>query len=176
MSSSDRSTSHSSTILRSRYQDLLKGTAPVIIVNVLRDNNLLTEEETEKVLRFENDSAQHRELLDILSCKGIPMLTKYSSAIKKSKRHAGMNVGKAYELSVQVPYTKPPNKSQHEYQGYPDRSLSVGSSHVVNGEGCLSPQAGDECILLASTLGGNSESGPSAIGHDLVGSATLAYE
>ena len=85
MSSRTPPKTHSSEILHSRYRDLLKGTVPSQIASGLCENNLLTTEELRMILSFEIDVKRHRELLDILSRKGIPMLTKYSAAIKSIK-------------------------------------------------------------------------------------------
>ena len=178
MSSGSHSSGRSSTILRSRYQDLLKDTVPSKIVDVLCDNDLLTQEETQRILSCESDTEQHRELLDILTCKGIPMLTKFSSAIKNAKRQPDTNLGKVQQLSTETSFPKPPNMSQHECQGFPDTRLSVGSTHVMNGEVSQPqrpPHTGDECIILASILGGDS-AGHAAADDDLVGSTTPAHE
>ena len=175
MSSGGRSAGHSSTILRSRYQDLLKDIIPSKVVDILCDNNLLTQEETLRILGFESDAEQHQELLDTLTRKGIPMLTKYSSAIKNAKRQPDTNLCKVQEQLASVP--KSPNKPQLECQGFPDTRLSVGSTHVMNGEvgqPPRPPQTGDECIILASPLGGESEQA-TATG-DLVGSTPPAHD
>ena len=88
---------HSSEILHSRYRDLLKGTVPSQIASGLCEDNLLTTEELRTILSFETDVKRHHELLDILSRKGIPMLTKYSAAIKsiKSKPSFSNKLGEA---------------------------------------------------------------------------------
>lgn len=180
MSSGYCSSGHSSTILRSRYNDLLKDTVPSKVVEILCDNNLLTQEEKQRILSFESNAKQHQELLDTLTQKGIPMLTKYSSAIKKAKRQANGNLGKVHQqLSTEASAPKSPNKPQHECQGFPDSRLSVGSTHVMNGEVGQPPRpplTGDECIILASPHGGDSEHARAATAGDLVGSATPAHD
>ena len=96
----------SSEILHSRYRDLLKGTVPSQIASGLCEDNLLTTEELRTILSFETDVKRHRELLDILSRKGIPMLTKYSAAIKsiKSKPSFSNKLGEAAPSPSSVGY------------------------------------------------------------------------
>ena len=109
------------------------------------------------------------------------MLTKYSSAIKNAKRQSDTNLGKVHQqLSTEASVPKSPNKPQHECQGFPGTRSSVGSTHVMNGEVGQPPrplQTGDECIILASPLGGDSgHARATATAGDLVGSATPAHD
>ena len=82
----NQSRNYSSEILRSRYSDLLKGTVASKTARALYDCELLTDEELQTIISCDSDAKQHEQLLDTLTYKGIPMLTKFSPAIKTAKQ------------------------------------------------------------------------------------------
>ena len=131
----------SSEILRSRYRDLLKGTVPSQIASGLCEHNLLTTEELRTILSFEVDAKRHHELLDILSHKGIPMLTKYSSAIKSIKKQPSFSNGESKLGEAPSPSSSQgplalaliPHKMDKECQGFPaTSSIPLGNPGIMN--------------------------------------------
>ena len=131
----------SSEILRSRYRDLLKGTIPSQIASGLCEDNLLTTEELRTILSFEVDAKRHHELLDILSRKGIPMLTKYSSAIKSIKKQPYFSNRESKLGETPSPSSSQgplalaliPHKMDKECQGFPAMSsIPLGNPGIMN--------------------------------------------
>ena len=190
MSSSTPPKIRSSEILRSRYQDLLKGTIPGQIASGLCENNLLTTEDLRTILSFEADAKRHQELLDILSCKGIPMLTKYSSAIKSIKSQPNLSnseskVGEAPSpsgSSSQGPLALAvvPHRMDKECQGFPAMSnMTMGNPGVMNSAQGIALQkvqtggGGTQAARQGSPAG---DSGPQ-YGYDLVavGSSNMDF-
>ena len=182
MSASSLPKSRSSEILRSRYRDLLKGTAPSKIASGLCNNDLLSKEELQTILSFEVDAKRHHELLDILSHKGIPMLTKYSAAIKSIKKQPNFtnsegSLGEAPSCSSQGPLVHTPvilhdsHKMDEECQGFPiTNHLPVGNLQDMNsarGKSPIKVQTGDASIQTAKQ---GSPAGDSCVhnGYDLV--------
>ena len=129
MSSGDRSKDYSSSILHSRYKDLLKGTVPSDISRVLCEQKLLTDREVQRIENCGGDAKKQRELVDILTRKGIPMLTKYSPVIKKAKfRQMATNDDKGLQHSTELPAT------HSECQDLPGMGIShKGKAHITNG-------------------------------------------
>lgn len=150
----------SSEILRSRYRDLLKGAVPSQIASGLCEANLLTTQELRTILSFEADARRHTELLDILTLKGIPMLAKYSSAIKsiKSQPSYESKRGEAPSPSSSsggsqgpLALALVPHKMNKECQGFPVKSNTP--------LGVMNTSCQQEGIALqkAQTGGGGSE-------------------
>ena len=198
MSSCTPPKTRSSEILRSRYRDLLKGTIPSHIASGLCEDNLLTTEELRTILSFETDVKRHHELLDILSHKGIPMLTKYSAAIKsiKSQPSFSNKLGEAApspsiqylngsQGSLALTQTPIPHRMDEECQGFPATSnnnniIPLGDLQVMS---CAQQgialhdqkvQTGDDGSTLSeaakqgSPTAGGGDSCPHQCGYDVV--------
>ena len=190
MSSSSSPKARSSEILRSRYQDLLKGTVPSQIASGLCDENLLTKEELQTILSFEVDTKRHHELLDILSRKGIPMLTKYTLAIRSIKKQPSFSDSESKlretpspsscqgSLALQCAVIS--HKMDKECQGFPATSSkplgSPGDMNSAEGIALQKVQTGD---AGSQTTKQGSPTGDSCLhyGYDLVavGSANLDF-
>ena len=189
----------SSEILRDRYQVLLKGTAPCKIARSLCENNLLTEEELQMIVRFEDDAKQSHELVDILSCRGIPMLTKYTTAIKSIKNQQKLksitNQQKlndhviAHSESSRVGEAPSPTRSQgalalaaiphrmeEECQGFPGTNTStMGNLAAMNSPGVIAPDEGVQAGHSAGTVAADMQ-GMAAVQGSSVSDSCLHFD
>ena len=189
MSSNNHQRNYSSSILRSRYKDLLKGTIPRQIASDLCNNDLLTKEELQRVLCLKDDTKQHQQLLDILTCKGIPMLTKYSSAIKLSKKTSdavstlnGKDSMIEYARRMSPTETEPPDITINQgCQELPGTASPLGKAHVMKGRRGVSPktlQTGGGYIAAAKEAHSGEPTMPvkGHPGYDLEGSTSFERE
>ena len=142
MSSSNRLKAHSSEILRSRYCDLLESTVACKIASNLHDHGLLTDEELQEILSCDNDAKQHQQLLDTLTRKGIPMLTKISPAIKTAKQQIIKESRQSQLGLVQTPASssESPHKSVGDCEGFPGTGLPHDNCQGLNGGSATSPK------------------------------------
>ena len=187
MSTKSAPKTHSSEILRSRYQDLLKGTVPSQIASGLCNKSLLTKEELRKILSYEVDAKQHHELLDILSCRGIPMLTKYTSAIKSIRQQPSFANSESKLRETPSPgggqgslALQGSHRMDKECQGFPATSSiplgNPGATNGAEGNALQKVQTGDGGSQVAKQ-GSPADDSCLHSGYDLVvvGSANLDF-
>ena len=142
MSSSNRLKTHSSEILRSRYCDLLKGTVACKIASNLHNHGLVTDEELREILSCDNDAKQHQHLLDTLTRKGIPMLTKLSPAIKTAKQQIIKESRQSPLGLVQTPASsESPHNGDGDCGGFPGTGLPHDNCQGLSGGSAASPKS-----------------------------------
>ena len=142
------------------------------------------------IVRFEDDAKQSHELVDILSRKGIPMLTKYSAAIKSIKNQKEFN-NLAHCESGSIGQSPPPtcsqgalalavipNRIQEECQGFPGTNDSpMGNLAAVNSPGVIASdrkvQAGDSAGTVAAMQGSSVSDSCLHCDYDLVAAGSI---
>ena len=133
---------HSSEILRSRYCDLLKGTVACKIASNLHNCGLVTDEELQEILSCDNDAKQHQQLLDTLTRKGIPMLTKLSPAIKAAKQQVIKESRQSPLGLVQTPASsESPHKGDGDFEGFPGTDLPHVNCQELSGGSAAFPKS-----------------------------------